>query len=91
MFSEVCKFLTNENLCSIQKTKPQHCKDWICGVYWIMGFSMARRKIDINNWPNYLEIWIADKINGKWLALVQDYRRNFEEGELYEVEIVGVD
>jgi len=37
MFSRRCKFLTKKNMCSIHETKPKHCKDWRCGVYYLKG------------------------------------------------------
>lgn len=45
--------------------------------------AVAIRVADIDNWPEFLEVWIFEN----WMALVQDYRRSFEEGELYEIAV----
>ena len=32
MFSKVCKFLNENNLCKIYLDRPKSCKEWGCGA-----------------------------------------------------------
>jgi hypothetical protein len=38
--------------------------------------------------PDYLELWLAEDRGDRILALVRDHRRSYEEGEVYQIEII---
>lgn len=33
--TRVCMFLTKDDMCLIQESKPKVCRDWVCGVSFL--------------------------------------------------------